>query len=195
MTGDEAGPPDDSSPAPPSMVRMAAIFYAGMTAVAFAWAGIAGRLPFWIEGPPDSQSILRWSAVGVLGGLWVVIASRLMMRLRFAQDMAAIMRQMLGPLTWRQAFLLALMSSIGEELLFRGAMQPTLGLGLTCLIFAAMHWPMSAQLIPWTISAGLMGYAFGWSFDRSGHVLGPVIAHFVINFINLHALSHDEPVA
>ena len=44
---------------------------------------------------------------------------------------------------------------MAEELLFRGALQPDLGLGLTSLLFMFMHWPMNARLIPWTLSAGL----------------------------------------
>lgn len=190
--GERPDPPVTEPPAP-SMVKMAAGFYAGMTGLAFVWAGLAGRTPLWQDQPPDAQSILRWSVVGLLFGLCVVVVSHLMMQLRFAQDMAAVFVGMLGPISWWQAFLLALMSGIGEELLFRGAMQPTLGLPLTGLIFAAMHWPMTAKLIPWTISAGLLGLALGWGFERSGHVLGPVIAHFVINFINLRGLSRYRP--
>ncbi len=190
MYGDEI-PPEES---PPSMVRMAAGFYAGMLALAFVWAGAAGRLPLWTE-MPTLDSLLRWGAVGLLFGLCVVIGSTLLMRLQWAQEMSSAFSNILGPLSWGQAFLLALFSGIAEELLFRGALQPTLGLPLTSLIFALVHWPPSRKLIPWTISAGLMGYAFGWGFERSGHVLGPVIAHFVINFLNLHALGRTEPPA
>jgi membrane protease YdiL (CAAX protease family) len=36
-------------------------------------------------------------------------------------------------------FLLALAAGVGEELLFRGALQPVLGLGLTSVLFALIH--------------------------------------------------------
>lgn len=189
MTEDEAGPPR-----PPSMVRTAALFYAAMTVGAFVWAGLAGRLPFWVGEPPNLESLVRWGAAGVLFGLCVVIISHLVMRFGFAQRMAHTFAAVLGPLSWGQAFLLALLSGIAEELLFRGAMQPTLGLGLTCLVFMLVHWPMTPALIPWTISAGLLGLGLGWGFEASGHVLGPVMAHFTINFVNLKLLSgYDGP--
>lgn len=184
----EARPPE-----PPSMVRTALWFYGAMTAAAFVWAALAGRLPFWVGEPPSLESVQRWAAVGVLFGLCVVILSHQLMRFEFSQRMAKTFQAVLGPLTWGQAFLLALFSGIAEELLFRGAMQPTLGLGLTSLLFAFVHWPMSPDLVPWTISAGLMGLAMGWGFETSGHVVGPVLAHFTINFINLRSLSRYQP--
>ena len=183
---------DDETPTRPPTVRLAATFYAAMTVVAFVWAGVAGRLPFWVGEAPSPGSVARWAAVGALFGLGVVILSHLLMRFDFARELAATFRDVLGELSWTEALLLALFSGVAEELLFRGAIQPSLGLGLTSLLFAFVHWPMNARLIPWTISAGLMGLAFGWAFERSGHVAGPVVAHFVINLINLRGLTRPE---
>lgn len=174
------------------MVRTAFVFYGAMTVAAFIWAGFSGRLPLWVGAPPSLESLGRWALVGVLFGLSMVVLSQLLMQFRFAQRMALTFRHVLGPLTWSQAFLLALLSGIAEELLFRGAIQPSLGLWPTCLLFALVHWPMTPDLRPWTLSAGLMGLALGWGFETSGHVLGPVLAHFTINFINLRMLSQYE---
>ena len=186
---EDLGPPPER---PPSMVRAAVGFYAGMTALAFVWAGIAGRLPLWVGEPPSADSVGRWALVGVLFGLAMVIVSRLLSAIPALDEMSDIFRQILGPLTWPQAFLLAVLSGIAEELLFRGAIQPTLGLGPTCVLFAIVHWPMTPKLIPWTISAGLLGLAFGYGFELSGHVTGPVLAHFTVNFLNLKALGDDD---
>lgn len=183
---------DDDTPPRPPVIRLAAGFYAGMAALAFLWAGFHRRLPFWVGEPPDAESLVRWAAVGALFALAVVILSQLVMRFEFARYLADTFRTVLGELTWREAFILALLSGVAEELLFRGALQPDLGLGLTSLLFMFMHWPMNARLIPWTLSAGLMGLAFGWGFERSGHVLGPVVAHFLVNLINLRAMTKDS---
>lgn len=185
--------PDDLGPdaPPPSLVRAAVGFYAGMAVLAFVWAGIAGRLPFWVGDPPPSDSVGRWALVGLLFGLAMVVLSRLLAEIPALEEMSDIFRQILGPVSWGQAFLLALLSGIAEELLFRGAIQPTLGLGPTCLLFAVVHWPMTPKLIPWTISAGLLGLAFGYGFELSGHVTGPIIAHFTVNFLNLKALGSE----
>jgi membrane protease YdiL (CAAX protease family) len=181
---------DEHAPRPP-VVRLAATFYAAMAAAAFVWAAFQGRLPFWVGAPPDLASVGRWAAVGVLFGLAVVILSHQLARFEFARHLAETFRAVLGPLSWRESFLLALFSGVAEELLFRGALQPTLGLGLTSVLFMFVHWPMNARLIPWTLSAGLMGLAFGWAFERSGHVVGPVVAHFVINLINLRGMTRE----
>ena len=185
-------PDDPEPPREPSIVRAAFGFYSGMAALAFVWAAFAGRLPLWIGEPPDLASVQRWALVGVLFGLAIVILSHLLSRIPALAEMSEIFRGLLGPLTWGQALWLALLSGVAEELLFRGALQPTLGLPLTCLLFGMVHWPMTPKLIPWTISAGLLGLAFGYGFELSGHITGPVVAHFTINFINLKSLGADD---
>ena len=55
------------------------------------------------------------------------------------EDAGRHFARILGPLTWREALLLAAFSSIGEELLFRGALWPHLDLIGTSFLFALVH--------------------------------------------------------
>ena len=59
------------------------------------------------------------------------------------------------------ALTIGLAAGIGEEIIFRGAAQPRLGLGLTALLFAAIHtqYSVSFALVQIFIVALLLGYA------------------------------------
>ena len=50
-----------------------------------------------------------------------------------------LMARMLGPLTPAQAIWLAMLSGFGEELLFRGALWPHLGLVGGAVLFGILH--------------------------------------------------------
>ncbi len=174
--------------------RTAVAAYAGLTPLAFVWAGIAGRLPFGPEFPPSPDQLPRWIAAGLLGGLIVVVGTHLASHhLQIGQDFEQMVRAIVGEVTWKRAFILALASSIGEELFFRGALQPTIGLVPATILFALAHFPAKRELIPWTVFAGVVGLGLGFLFERSGSVVAPVIAHFVVNFINLRAIGKLPP--
>jgi len=72
---------------------------------------------------------------------------------------------------------MAVATGIGEELLYRGALQPVLGIWLTSLIFALGH---VQYLNPFFISIFISGLILGWARNRWG--LGTAIwSHFMYN--------------
>ena len=91
----------------------------------------------------------------------------------------------MSPLTGREIVILALASSIGEELLFRGALLPWVGVWVQGIVFALLHIGPSRRFLPWTISALVLGLAFGFLARWTGNLGGPIAAHFMINFLNL----------
>ena len=99
---------------------------------------------------------------------------------------------MLGRLSTTDIAMLAGGSALGEELLFRGAMQPALGLGLTTVIFGLAHLPPKRSLWPWTLTATVVGLGLGVLYEATQSILAPVVAHFTVNWFNLHALV-DAP--
>jgi len=167
------------------LTRLALYFYGGCIALALLWGALAGH-PWLLLRPPSVRAALVGAAAGLALGFAVVFLSRLLLRWsRWARELFDWFAGLLGPLTVGQAILLAALSALGEELLFRGAIQPSLGLWLTSAIFALMHFPQRLRFAPWTLSAGLLGLAFGWLALRSAHLGGPILAHFVINAMNL----------
>lgn len=77
-------------------------------------------------------------------------------------------------------FALALFSAIGEEILFRGALQPIFGIWLTTVFFASIH--IQYVLTPAVIIIFIIGYGLGLVRQRWGTVPA-ILAHFVYNFI------------
>ena len=113
-------------------------------------------------------------------------------RFVWARNLHRSCRSLLGRLTGREILVLALASSVGEELLFRGALQPVLGLWLQALVFALLHIGPGWRFVPWTAWAFVMGLCFGLLFQWTGDLGGPIVAHFTINFLNLHYISRVE---
>ena len=131
-----------------------------------------------------------WFAIspglGLAVGLFVVGATRLATKhLQWARDLHSSFRDLLGPLTGKEIVILALASSIGEELLFRGALLPWFGIWIQGTVFALLHVGPGRRFVPWTISALVLGFAFGWLAQWTGNLGGPIAAHFAINFLNL----------
>lgn len=174
------------------MVRLAAFFYGTFVISAVLWNIISGQRSFLFSDPLVSN----WSRVflgglaGLVLGFVVVWFSQMAVALwPWATELYRWFAEVLGVLSKRDCLLLAIMSAIGEELFFRGAMQPTLGLIPTTIIFALMHFPPRRQFWPWTASAGIFGLLFGLLFKFSGNLLGPIIAHLVINACNLRSVA------
>lgn len=191
--------------------------YAGMIVVAAALAD-------WTDCPslftlPDTTSRLVASAVvAVALALGVVEAGKLLEHVPWYRRMAEYLRQvltspeLLGPsLDGEKAFVVAVYSSVGEEALFRGWLQPFLvariaddplspsplavvgGIVATSLIFGALHFPMVKELRPWTAFAILAGVIFGALAAWSGSLVAPILAHLLINWLNLRRLAALRP--
>ena len=83
------------------------------------------------------------------------------------------------------AFVLALASSVGEEIFFRGFLQPRLGLVATSVFFALAHFSYGS--IAEVVVVLFLSFALGFLFKRTGNLLAPIATHFTFNLINLLA--------
>ncbi len=156
-------------------------------------AGRADVDIYRISGTSTHGRLLVSPFLGVALGLAVVAASRFATRrYRWAQDLHCDFRSLLGPLSGKEILVLAMASAIGEELLFRGALQPWIGLWPQAIIFAALHVGPGARFLPWTASALALGVGFGYMFSFTGDLGGPMAAHFMINFMNLRFIARVE---
>lgn len=128
-------------------------------------------------------------ALGAALGLATVIASRVSSaRYGWAQAIDGEFREVLSPVATRHVLAIAAFSSFAEELFFRGFLQAWLGLVVTSVLFGLVHLPHRREMLPWTVAAVVMGFAFGWLQDARGSIVAPVVAHFTINYFNLHYL-------
>ena len=186
----------DSEPLEPGsagFVRSALLFYGVMGCVALLWRmATPGES---ILHPSVEAARNAWglgSAIGIGGllGLVVVGFSELMTRYTDVGDaLAETLGRSVAGIGIGDAVLLAAASGIGEEMLFRGALQPAVGLVWASLIFGACHFLPRRELIAWSLFAALMGFALGALYEWTGHLAAPIAAHALVNGINLPRLA------
>lgn len=85
------------------------------------------------------------------------------------------------------ALILGVMSAVGEECFFRGALQPKFGLGLTAVVFALLHTQYGLSFV--TLGVFGMGIIFGMLRQRYG-TIAPMITHCLINVIAVLAMTY-----
>lgn len=85
-------------------------------------------------------------------------------------------------------FVMAVLPAVGEEMLFRGVIQPTLArrmnihlaIWISAILFGLMHQNL-VNLIPLTLLGGILGYLRYWS----GSLWLPILAHYTNNSLLL----------
>jgi membrane protease YdiL (CAAX protease family) len=164
-----------------------------MVLVALLWRGWWDQAWPWAD--PTEETAALWVRIGA--GLAVGFAGVALSRVWIARSERAArlsdeLGRMLGPMTALTAWGLAIASGFGEELLFRGAAQPALGIVLASLLFAAVHYLPGPGLWIWTLYAALAGLALGGLFHWTGDVLAPALAHTVLNGVNLSWLGRQN---
>jgi membrane protease YdiL (CAAX protease family) len=87
----------------------------------------------------------------------------------------------------------AVLSSIGEELFFRGFLLPLLGVVAQAAVFGLAHQMRGKSRWAWVGWATLVGLCLGAIFALTGSLLGPLVAHALINGYNLAFLRDHDP--
>ncbi|HTV25662.1 MAG TPA: CPBP family intramembrane glutamic endopeptidase [Polyangiaceae bacterium] len=149
-----------------------------------------------LESPAlDASSAHLWSlSGGLIFGLFVVALSRLtVQRFDWARRLHLELRPFARGLDATGIVVLALLSSAGEELLFRGLLQPWMGLWPQALLFGLVHQMPGPSRWTWVTWALVVGLALGALYEFTGSLLGPIVAHALVNGLNLHFLKHHTP--
>jgi membrane protease YdiL (CAAX protease family) len=185
LAGDVGGLAELSGP-----VLLADVLLSGVLAVAFALMGIGlGVRRTWkevFERLGIARLETRSLTAGVLGAgamlgfqiaavsLWFVLAPESLEELGSANSV------LVGEFaSFPAALAVAVSTAIGEELLFRGALQPRLGLLPTSILFALLH--VQYTLSPAALVILVVGLGLG--LLRSQYdTTAAVVAHFVYNF-------------
>lgn len=185
----EARRPAPESPPGPGFVRLGLVFYGALAAAAVVWrVGFYGE-SIWYATSPQDVSWLRDSLLGAGVGAALIGLSDWTTRVtRWGDALARAMAEVLGPLSLPDALLLAVASGFAEELFFRGALQPRVGWLLASLLFGCVHFVPRREFLPWTVFAIGAGFLFGGLFLWTGNLVAPVVAHTVVNGVNLPLL-------
>ena len=178
-----------------TLLSAALVFYGFMACLA---AFIA-----WLRGSNDFIAPLgAWEALwGVSLGIAIALLSR---PLRFFEGFDSLYKaifRLLGPLSSWSCAALALSSGFAEEALFRGALQPWLGLYPAALIFAALHSPallgegeddLKRCFRIWPLFALVVGIGFGYLTVSTETWLSAALAHITVNYLNLRYICGRE---
>ncbi len=171
------------------------LVYGGLGAIALVWGAVRGNVNIYCY-QGQAMPVLRLlvsPVVGLAVGLTVVFLSRFAThRLEWARVLHQEFHAVVHELSSREIFLLALFSSGGEELFFRGGLLPQLGLWPSSLLFAALHVRPALRFLPWTVMSLIVGLVMGLMYMRLGDLGGPIVAHFTINLLNLNYISKTE---
>ena len=172
-----------------SLVRSTVVFYGLLLLAAGLWDRYSQSVDLrWFSG----DWVLDLQAIGVGAGFsaLVVVGGIKARRFEFARKLEVIFQEALGRPGHGEIALLALASSVSEEIFFRGALQQSLGLWVTVIIFAALHGFFHPRYLVWSIFAGVAGLVWGILAGWSGGLVGTTVSHCLINWINLELLCH-----
>ena len=183
---------------------MALVFYGILLGLAWLLGSWWLDLDLWVW--HDRQATQLWADAGLglalgVGSVWV---TRILEKYtRWARELGREFKSILGQLSTTQVLVFAVTSGVVEEVFFRGFLQQALsevafgsdlwGLVVATLIFGLIHiGPDRKKFLPWTIMALVWGLLFGLLYLYTGNILGPIIAHFTINFFNLLHITQSE---
>jgi membrane protease YdiL (CAAX protease family) len=147
---------------------------------------------------------LVWGPMGnavVAGGLTAVVCAAVNVAIlraappfRPVESIRRVYRQLLEPLfgtlSGPEIVTLSLAASVGEELLFRGALQRELGVVPAALAFGALHWGGGGTLA-FATGAALLGAVLGWLMVATGGLLAPMVAHAVYDALVLAYIRQE----
>lgn len=192
----DAGSGDGPGTGPPpvsSLVRFGLYFYGAMGIAALVWRMATPGDS--ILHPSPAAAARAWSplaaaAIGVAAGLVAVALSELLTRFTtIGRALADVLAEAIGPIDHANAWLLAFASGLAEEMFFRGALQPKVGILWASLLFGAVHFLPRRELAFWSVFAMAIGAGLGQLYEWTGHLAAPVAAHVVVNGINLPRLA------
>jgi membrane protease YdiL (CAAX protease family) len=147
--------------------------------IGIAWVLFQGRNPFRLMEIPQNLHFALWGAgLAVLVVLFDLGISRFVPE--EASDDGGINERIFKKRAIWHIAVISLVVSICEEILFRGAVQPTIGPYWTSVLFAAIHVRYLRHWIP-TAMVFSISYGLGWIMIQTGTLWAPILAHFLVD--------------
>ncbi len=164
------------------------IFYSFFILSSIIISHFSGKNPFFI----GKERLINTSHIlwGLGLGIGIVFISLLSTHFfKWGKDLEREFKNHLTPLSTYAIFGISCASALGEEFLFRGALQQVVGLYTTSILFGLFHFPFKKELVPWSLMALVMGFILGFLFEKTGNLMAPILCHFIINFLNILILN------
>lgn len=144
-----------------------------------------------------SSSFFAQVIYGLVLGIILGVAACLLIDLPFLSDTKIFFEDIISPwkLNWLEIVFVSACAGIGEEILFRGGVQPLLGIGWTSLLFVLIHGYLNPFNVPLTVYGIFMVGAIallGIATVNFGLTVA-IVAHTTIDIVLLHKLSNTRP--
>lgn len=107
----------------------------------------------------------------------------------FRQWSRQVVLPMLQQFDSRWLLTMGALAGISEELFFRGALQPMLGITVASLFFGFVHYYGKQELLIYGIMATIMGFVLGFSYIITQSLIVPIVAHSLYNTLVIMALK------
>ena len=172
-------------------------------AIAFEGAlGVVGCIVAWWFGMSLGERLVLstevvWrctlALVPMLGLLVFAMRSYWPPIARLRRQVGSLVHELFGGARWWELLAVAVAAGVGEELLFRGALQPlagrwlgaAAGLVLVSVVFGALHAASAAYFV----LATLVGLYLGLLAQSYDDLVTPIFVHAVYDFAALCALQ------
>jgi uncharacterized protein len=147
----------------------------------------------WLSLGPVARHVysILWGVA--FGGLVVVCTRAAVSRFGWARLLHTALRPFASSMTLPAIVVMATLSAFGEEMLFRGLLEPAIGIVPQALVFGAAHQIPGPSRWVWVAWATVVGLALGGMFQLTGSLLGPLAAHALVNALNLAYLKSHDP--
>lgn len=170
-----------------------------------ALLGVAGLAIARWAGRPIGEQMEFSAAVLARGGaaltlmllmLAVLMRSTWQPIVQLRRQVTVLVEQMFRDASWPALLAVAVAAGVGEELLFRGALQPlavrwtgpVAGVAIVSVIFGLLH------AVSWAyfIAATAIGLLLGWLAEAYQDLTAPIFAHAVYDFVALVVLLRGK---
>jgi membrane protease YdiL (CAAX protease family) len=180
---------------PQRILTVALVTQGGLIALSW-WLARALNLP------PQWGSPIRDSLIGIAAALALAIANYLLLTRApsnwVVDGVRSTYRDVIVPLFGRLSLagsiIIGAAAGIGEEWLFRGILQPTVGLAAASVLFGVAHIG-GLRMLPFGVWATGMGAVMGSLASVTGGLIAPMVAHGVYDMLALEYIrrgAHTE---
>jgi len=170
------------------------------TLVGFSLLGIL-IIYFWIQkdwwnyliaGEPITSQLIKGTGFGIFSALWALV----LIQTKILQQVTGYFADMFDnlQLNIRDILFFSFCAGVGEEIFFRGALQPFGGIWFIAIIFVVLHGyinPKSLRPSIYGLILILIVAGMGYMADRIG-LVSAMAAHMVFDVIMFYYLMHEE---
>ena len=165
------------------------VVFGGLGIVLIPYVRNMKTVEFFIGVEPIWLQVL----IGISFGIVTAMAGWQIVELPQMSKIKIFFTELIKPLKLNnsQIVFISICAGFGEELLFRGAIQPVLGIWITSILFVLLHGYLNPFNLPLTFYGIYMVFVIGVMGLMTEHlgILTAMIAHTLIDIILLGKLS------